>query len=178
MADVNVTISMPFSEGHDDLGAREVRRVYLITYSKANLEIVPTRNSFAQIILEAFENTSAGSNCSVEEPHTSGGVHFHMAVKLSSRRRWLRAREYIERRYGIKVNFSSRHENYYTVWKYTTKEDCEALQSDNHPDLENAGEPRTGHASNAHQINRQAEGKTAGGKRKRKPGGYSLIWAI
>ena len=91
-----------------------------------------------------------------------------MAVKLSSRRRWNRAREYIERRYGIKVNFSSRHENYYTAWKYTTKEDCEALQSDNHPDLENAVEPRTGHASNAHQINRQAEGKTAGGKRKLK----------
>ena len=91
-----------------------------------------------------------------------------MAVKLSSRRRWLRVREYIERRYGIKVNFSSCHENYYTARKYTTKENCEALHSDNHPDLENAGEPRTGHTSNVHQINRQTEGKAARGKRKPK----------
>ena len=30
--------------------------MYLITYSRANLEIVPTREAFARIILDKFEN--------------------------------------------------------------------------------------------------------------------------
>ena len=41
------------SEGN--LGLREVRRVYLITYSHADTRKVPSRQRFAEIVLEAFE---------------------------------------------------------------------------------------------------------------------------
>ena len=36
------------------LGTRQVRQVYLITYSQAQEEIVPTRQVFADIVLDAF----------------------------------------------------------------------------------------------------------------------------
>ena len=150
------------------LESREVRRVYLITYSRANLELVPSREAFSRIILDAFENANPASNSSVmqwvcsQEPHANGGVHYHMAVKLDTRRRWLRVRNYIDREYGIKVNFSSRHDNYYTAWQYTTKEDVLPLYSDNHPDLRGIGAPVTGDASYARRAGgaRKRQGKT------------------
>ena len=114
----------------ESLSWRDVRRVYLITYSQANLEIVPTREAFAHIILDAFDNAVPGSN-----------------VKLSGRRRWLRVRNYIDQEYGVKVNFSDRHDNYYSVWRYTTKEDSSSVQFRNHPDLQNDGAPITTNAS-------------------------------
>ena len=94
-----------------------------------------------------------------QEPHANGGVHYHMAVKLEKRRRWLYMCNYIDREYGIKVNFSGRHKNYYTAWAYTTKEDMSAFQSENHPDLGRIGAPIT---SSVCSVNR------AGSRRKRK----------
>jgi hypothetical protein len=39
--------------------------------------------------------------------------------------------------HGLKVNFSSNHNTYYSVYKYVTKEDPEPLFSDGHPDISN-----------------------------------------
>ena len=47
------------------------------------------------------------------------------------------------------ANFSNRHENYYSAWKYTTKEDLEYIQSEGHPVLTNAQPPQTTRASGA-----------------------------
>ena len=41
------------------------------------------------------------------------------------------------------VNFSNSHDNYYSAWKYVTKEDEEVLQSADHPHLWNSKPPRT-----------------------------------
>ena len=77
------------SANTESLSSRDVRRVYLITYSQANLEIVPTREGFARIILDAFDNAVPESNATVihwvcsQESHADGGLHYHMAVKLS-----------------------------------------------------------------------------------------------
>ena len=49
----------------ESLSARDVRRVYLITCSQANRDIVPTRKAFACIVLDAFDNAVAKSNCTV-----------------------------------------------------------------------------------------------------------------
>ena len=81
-----------------------------------------------------------------------------MAVKLSGRRRWLRVRNYIDQEYGVQVNFSDRHDNYYSAWRYTTKEDSSSLQSTNHPDLRNDGAPITTNASCALRERRLGEG--------------------
>ena len=36
------------------LNSRQVRFVYLITYSQADLDIVPTREEFSRIVLDSF----------------------------------------------------------------------------------------------------------------------------
>ena len=41
--------------GEGNLAVREVRRVYLITYSQADTTKVPSRERFAEIVLEGFE---------------------------------------------------------------------------------------------------------------------------
>ena len=70
-----------------------------------------------------------------------------------------------------KVNFSDRHDNYYSAWRYTTKEDSSSLQSMNHPDLRNVGAPITTKASCALRERRLGEGDEDAsykkGKRKR-----------
>ena len=40
---------------------RNTRSVYLVTYSQANLEIVPSRTDFATIVKDAFEKTGTGN---------------------------------------------------------------------------------------------------------------------
>ena len=37
---------------------RQVRLVYLITYSQADLDLVPTREEFSAIVLDSFSNSS------------------------------------------------------------------------------------------------------------------------
>ena len=107
------------------LGVREVRRVYLITYSQADTTKVPSREKFSDIVLQAFQQREVhNAQCAVEhwscclEYHRDGGVHFHMAIKLTRPKRWLAVRQLIHARYGINVHFSNRHVNYYSAWTY------------------------------------------------------------
>ena len=90
-----------------------------------------------------------------------------MAVKLSHARRWLRIRNYLDDNHSIQVNFSSVHSNYYSAWRYTTKEDPEYVQSVNHPDLVNSTPPRTQEASLT-TTERGGTKRTAKKPRKRK----------
>lgn len=147
------------------LRSREVRQVYLITYSQVDIEICPTRQSFVSLIVGAFNICGidiVNWVCS-KENHTEGGFHYHMAVKLSQRRRWLSVRNWLQERYHVRVNFSNNHNNYFSAWQYTTKEDREFIQSENHPDLTNAEPPRTAQASSSRRTARRERGT----KRKR-----------
>ena len=126
------------------LNGRRVRTVYLITYSKANVEIIASRESFAVEVLDSFQNADPTSKTRVaqwvcsQERHHNGESHYHMAVKLDRIRRWLTVRNYADKKHGLKLNFSSSHANYFSAWKYTTKDDKEYLESECHPDLKNA----------------------------------------
>ena len=73
-------------------------------------------------------------------------------------------RNYAEQQHGLKLNFSRAHSNYYSAWKYTTKEDQDYLESQGHPDLKN--EPRTQKAS----LSRTRSGGNGKGGKKRKRG--------
>ncbi len=42
-----------------ELGRRDIRKVYLITYSQANTSKIPTRNSFAEAVIKVFNSGSA-----------------------------------------------------------------------------------------------------------------------
>ena len=65
-----------------------MRSVYLITYSKANAEIIESRESFALVVLDSFQNADPTSKAKVvqwvcsQESHQNGEIHYHMAVKL------------------------------------------------------------------------------------------------
>ena len=102
------------------------RSIYLITYSQANIDIVPTSVSFKDVILEAFEKNGKARivrwMCSKEE-HKDGGFHYHMVVKLDRQKRWMTVRNFLDNTHSIKVNFSNTHANYYDAWQYATKAD-------------------------------------------------------
>ena len=118
-------------------------QVYLITYSRADLNKIPSRDSFARVIIEAFQQQHIAKVLhwvvaleeyadTVEDKNPN---HYHMALKLNQRMRWSRVRQYIESAYEIRVNFSDVHNTYYSAYKYVTKEDKTYLLSENHPDL-------------------------------------------
>ncbi len=88
-----------------------------------------------------------------DEMHHDGGKHFHMAVKLDNRH------------YGIKLNFSDRHENYFSAYRYVIKDDTEYVMSENHPDLTNATAPRT---TNATKKRKATAMKSNGPSKKKK----------
>ena len=71
-----------------------------------------------------------------------------MAIKFDKNQRWLSSKRYLLKNNGISVHFSAVHNDYYSAWKYATKEDKDALESDDHPDLTNTTKyPRTTEAS-------------------------------
>lgn len=53
------------TERSEALGSRQVRSIYLITYSRANEEIVPNRESFVQLVLDSFDNADPLTRCEI-----------------------------------------------------------------------------------------------------------------
>ena len=68
----------------------------------------------------------------------------------------------------MKVNFSDRHCNYYSAWRYTTKEDADFIQSESHPDLSHSSQPCTSAASRAVSRKRSSGASTSGRRTSRK----------
>ena len=66
-----------------------------------------------------------------------------MALKLDHCRRWLCSKKFLKEQHSISVHFSHLHYNYYSAWKYVTKEDEHVLESNDHPDLWNSKAPKT-----------------------------------
>ena len=90
------------------LHSRQVRQVYLITYSRADLTQFPTRESFSLAVINAFAQMPAKILHWVvaQEEHEDGGMHFHMAVKLDRRQRWLQVWNFLQCENNINVNTS------------------------------------------------------------------------
>ena len=66
------------------LGEKEVRSVYSITYSQANLDLFPTRAEFASAVVESFAKCNAKilQWCCSCESHKKSVKHSHLSVKL------------------------------------------------------------------------------------------------
>lgn len=124
----------------------DARRVYVITYSRADMDIFPERQLFAEACVAALED----GKCTVEkyacslELHEDGEPHYHMAVKLSLPKRWKSARDILDKDYNAKVNFKQRQDgNFYNhAFRYVCKEDTEALKYGSAAN-ELIGSPRT-----------------------------------
>ena len=100
-----------------------VHRTYLITWSKAVLEIFPKRELFGGACVAAFGGGAAVQYFAVgQEPHEHGGHHYHVAMLLTKPQRWHTARKYLED-LGAKVNFSTAGSMYASAYFYATKVD-------------------------------------------------------
>lgn len=126
------------------LDPRQRRQVYLITYSRAD-ETRFTRDDFSAAVLEAFQESPAQvlQWVCAQEQHADGGSHFHMALKLDRVQRWLRIKHRLEEAHQIVVHFGSSHANYYSAWRYVTKEDTDFITSAAHPVLDNPPQTQT-----------------------------------
>ena len=67
-----------------------------------------------------------------------------MALKLSSRKRWLHCKNKIYNERRIVIHFSE-HENYYSAFRYISKYDTEIYLSSEHPNLQKISSPNTKH---------------------------------
>lgn len=132
-----------------EIEPRTVRQVYLITYSQADNTRFPTRRAFVDAVLFSFSDAPAKviQWCCCMEKHGNSGIHYHMAIKLDKNQRWLQSKNILLQDFGISVHFSAVHINYYSVWRYVTKEDASYIESVDHPDLSNEYGPKTAMAS-------------------------------
>ena len=107
----------------EELGSRDVRKVYLVTYSQADIHTFPTRKSFAQAVVPSFSRGSAAilQWCCSQESHKKSGIHYHMCLKLDRNQRCLPSKKYLAGQHNISVHFSSMHANYYTAWNMSQK---------------------------------------------------------
>ena len=120
------------------------RIVYLIAYSRADTTTFSSKKGFSSAVVEAWQHFDIrvikGLLASRYITTTMSGdemnlYHYHIALKLAKRGRWLQVRNYLDEKFGVQVNFSDNHNLYYTAYRYVTKEDCGVLHSSGHPDL-------------------------------------------
>ena len=79
----------------EEIGARAVRKVYLITYSNANTYLYD-REKFPLLSLEQLKIITRGGSvnqwaCCMEQ-HENGAYHFHMCILLNKLQRWIRVK--------------------------------------------------------------------------------------
>ena len=143
-SDTNVDASVDGMELERDTK----RKVYLITYSKADTGAF-YRQGLADAVISKFKSEMRSEIkqwCCCLENHKDGAPHYHMAILLDKITKWCRVRKYLQNIYGMTMNFSG-HGGYYRAYQYGRKEDENVLYSDGHPDT--IVRPRTQAASAA-----------------------------
>ena len=139
------------------LEERQQRRAYLITYSQCDLELFPTRESFASSVVDAFQaNKSKVMHwaCCLED-HKDGGKHYHLCLKLSTPKRWKSVKDAVFKKHKINLHFSDQHLGYNVAYKYICKTDKNVVTSDQHPNLTQIGSPKTKKGMKAFSNNAQ-----------------------
>ena len=71
------------------------------------------------------------------------GYRYHACVRLSGPKRLDPVKKRLHEMFGIQVNFSESHKNYYSAYKYVCKNDPDVYKSANHPDLQELRSPPT-----------------------------------
>ena len=116
------------------LNARDIRKVYMITYSQANLEKCHDRKTFPEFNLKAFDfenSTVKPMHWEVcKEAHQNGETLPYVCIKLNKNKRWGGIKQKpLEN--GVNVNFTEGHSSYITTFRYVNKSD-----TDSHPDTD------------------------------------------
>ena len=143
------------------LGSGDLRQVYLITYSQADLQTFPKRKSFAEAIVKSFTTTtnSVVQWCCAKESHKRSGVHYHMAILAKKRpnvgcpqkNTWSTNMVY-RWTFPVCIQIITRHGN-------ATKEDAQYEENEGHPDLSDTPGPSTIRAHETLQKRRKSRHK-------------------
>ena len=141
------------------LSGNKMRRTYLVTYSQADRNKFPSRESFGEAVVTAF-NSGSGKvavqywACCLES-HKNEGEHYHLCLKLSGPKRWVGVKRLLSETHSISVHFAEGHDNYYAAYKYVTKSDESVYLSEGHPDLTDIGSPKTKQCIKAYRVTRK-----------------------
>ena len=119
------------------LQENQQKSVMLVTWSQANDLLLPDpdspRQSFGSLVSSKFPHVMYW--CCGQEQHRLGGHHYHLAIKLSKKVRWLSVSRELNR-LGIQCHFHAFKDGaYQTAFQYTTKEDTNFVKSPGHPVL-------------------------------------------
>ena len=78
------------------------RLVYLITYSRADIAKFPTKQQFADCgITISHWVVSIEGHAVTDSNNDMNMYHYHMALKLARRGRWLQVRRFLDETYAI-----------------------------------------------------------------------------
>ena len=135
------------------------RRTYLVTYSKADTNLFPTRQSFG-VMLEKYFNAGSGTTkvlhwACCQEKHQDGHLHYHAALKLSHSKKWVQVKKSILQKEKISINFSDHHSYYIAAYKYVCKSDSDVFHSEGDPNLKNISSPKTKLSTLAYRQSRK-----------------------
>ncbi len=159
-----------------ELARRVQRQIYLLTYSRADLCKFPTKDSFADAVIDAWVQNGKQvvqwvvcieEHKDSESNNSENKFHYHMALKLKDKARWNQVKDFMANKYDVQIHFSDKHALYYSAYKYLLKQDPEPLLSPNHPDL--SVEPRTSRAvkSRKRKTSEKRKGAARGSKKRR-----------
>ena len=118
------------------------RRVFLITYSQANLEVFPNCGSFAEAIVAVFGLDKVKEWACCCENHQDGGEHYHMSINLKSSRRW----GPVKRTFlSMFMHFSIKTFGYVSAYRYVCKNKKldDVAHSSGHTNMVTLGSPKT-----------------------------------
>jgi hypothetical protein len=138
-AQSNVSFQMSQFDHLPNAEKNSQRFVHLITWSQADDHRLPgndegedPRQAFGDLVESLFESLNRKESqqrvvhqwvCS-KESHADGGYHYHIAVKLNRRCRWVTIADMLRNNYDIYVNFKFHSMSHYTAaFKYVTKAD-------------------------------------------------------
>ena len=149
------------------------RRTYLVTYSRADLEKFPTRESFGQMVADHFNAGTAKAKveyfaCCLEH-HDNGLPHYHVSLKLSGPKKWLRVKQSIHEKEGIVVNFGDKHDDYVMAFRYVCKKDPSPFLSATHEPLQQIKTPTTRRSSSSYRNKQKLKRKSVD------PGGTPIV---
>lgn len=124
------------------------RRVFLITYSQADLAIFPTKERFAQEVVTAFGEQKIVEWVCCMEDHADGGVHFHMAISFHRSERFAPVKKAFLKKFNVSLHFKLRTLGYVAAYRYVCKDKPveEVLHSEGHSAMSNIRTPQTSKA--------------------------------
>lgn len=97
---------------------QQPKSTYLVTYSQADPEKISSREQFAKVVVNGFNEDGKFDKVThwacCKEKHKNGGHHYHLAIKLTGVYRWKQMKFRAMFRHKIVLHFSNFSSNFYS----------------------------------------------------------------